>query len=85
MAKTYRQTAVKTAVKQWARSEWFTAGELLDLASEVNKQPRGGLTVFSVSRILMILEARGHVSSRWVSGKKEYRRVEDERHHIRTV
>ena len=85
MAKTYKHTAVKTAVEQWKRSEWFTAGELLDLATQVNKQPRGGLNVFSVSRILMVLEARGHVSSRWKNGKKEYRREEDASHYIRSV
>lgn len=77
MAKRYRQTAVKRAVKEWARSEWFTASELLDLASEMNKQPRGGLTVFSVSRILTGLEAKGMLQSKKKLGTKIYRRIED--------
>ena len=68
MAKIYRKRAVRQAVKEWARSEWFTAGELLDLAVIMNKQPRGGLTVFSVSSML---------DSQWKLGKKQYRRIEE--------
>ena len=77
MTKTYRRKAVAEAVKQWARSEWFTAGELLDLASQLNTQPRGGLTVFSVSRILTGFEAKGMVESRRKLGKKIYRRTKN--------
>tara|TARA_R110000851_G_scaffold110632_3_gene233497 strand:+ start:8950 stop:9189 length:240 start_codon:yes stop_codon:yes gene_type:complete len=77
MAKIYRKRAVRQAVKEWARSEWFTAGELLDLAVTMNKQPRGGLTVFSVSRILTGLEAQGMLDSQWKLGKKQYRRIEE--------
>jgi len=82
MTKTYRRKAVAEAVKQWARSEWFTAGELLDLASQLNTQPRGGLTVFSVSRILTGFEAKGVVESRKKLGKKIYRRIENGRGYL---
>lgn len=82
MTKTYRRKAVAAAVKQWARSEWFTAGELLDLASQLNTQPRGGLTVFSVSRILTGFEAKGVVESRKKLGKKIYRRTENGRGYL---
>ena len=82
MAKIYRQRAVRKAIEEWARSEWFTASELLDLASEMNTQPRGGLTVFSVSRILTGLEAKGMLESKRKLGIKIYRRLHDGRNNL---
>ncbi len=76
MAKQYRMRAVMDAVERWDRSEWFTAAELHDLATECISQPRGGITTQGVSRMLTILEARGMIAAERRHDGKRYTRIE---------
>ena len=78
MKRKYRIVAVERAVKNWNRSEWFEAKEILPDAVKYINQPRGGLNALSVAKMLARLESSGLVESRESRGCREYRRVGDE-------
>lgn len=76
MAKKYRKEAVKKAVLKWRRSEWFSASDILDFALTQSAQPKGGFSVYSVSRFLSMMEYNGQITSKSERGIKVYRRNE---------
>ncbi len=76
MAKKYRKEAVKKAVERWERSEWFSANDILDFALKQSAQPKGGFTVYSVSRFLSMMEYNEQITSKNERGIKVYRRNE---------
>lgn len=76
MSKKYRMPAVAAAVQNWDLSEWFTADQLLPRAMDELPQRTMSLNVYSVSRYLRIMEARGGLLSRLNgSGTKEFKRI----------
>ncbi len=78
MSKKYRMPAVAAAVQKWDLSEWFTADQLLPRAMVELPQRTMSLNVYSVSRYLRIIEARGGLLSRVNgNGTKEFRRVDE--------
>ena len=76
MAKKYRKDAVRKAVENWKRSEWFSASEILDFALSQSTQPKGGFSVYTVSRFLSMMEYKGQITSKSEQGIKMYRRSE---------
>ena len=77
MSKKYRMPAVAAAVQNWDLSEWFTADQLLPRAMEELPQKTMSINVYSVSRYLRMIEARGGLLSRLNgSGTKEFRRID---------
>lgn len=76
MAKKYRKAAVKKAVENWKRSEWFSANDILDFALQQSTQPKGGFSVYTVSRFLSMMEYKGQITSKNEGGVKVYRRNE---------
>lgn len=76
MAKKYRKDAVRKAVENWRRSEWFSANDILDFALTQSTQPKGGFSVYTVSRFLSMMEYKGQITSKSENGIKMYRRRE---------
>jgi len=77
MRKIWRLTAVKEAVMNWDRSEWFTSYELLDMVREYIPQKGMGMNSLGVAKMLMRLEKEGSVESERTCGAKRYRRAEN--------
>ncbi len=77
MSKKYRMPAVAAAVESWDLSDWFTAEQLLPRAMDELPQRTMSLNVYSVSRYLRIIEARGGLLSRLNGrGTKEFKRID---------
>ena len=76
MRKAYRMEAVRQAVENWDRSEWFTSSELLDLVIDYLPQRRMGINTFGVAKMLRTLEGKGLVESEQTYMGKRYRRCE---------
>jgi hypothetical protein len=64
MGKGYRKLAVEAAVTDWEVSEWFSAEQLLPKVVESLPQRSMSVNVYSVSRWLRVMTAKGYLFNR---------------------